>query len=295
MLDSTLNPTTVSAAHALKITRPSAWDSIALAQIEAGKADSLLITPADILAGILLNTGAVNAHHILQQLGVQRTNETVEKLIANRSPAAGLKSMVLSGLYGSYRRLVTEAVARAESELLKQTQEMQERIAHVESLAEQSVHNLTQCGMDENEAIEAVRELRQNCLTELSAINNALAKSKDLIKQKTLSITGPTAILTAWVWNAKKGVYPHIKTDDLSNIFSKESQHICCLARESDESASSLGNEHYLLGLAADLEGPGHAALQTISVDPAMLRFLLRESMKANKGASDGTPDHQGI
>ncbi len=274
---STLNHTAISAAHALKTTAPIAWESLSHAHAEANKAGSVLIAPTDILAGILLNTGAVSAHHVLQQLGVERNDETLDTLQANRTVPSAMKEILLSNLFGKYRSLVTETVARAKDQLLQELALLQDEIIpQAEEQANASVASLIQCGMNKDEAIDAVRELRESTLAELNAINTLFEKIITNIDERSRSITGPSTMLSTWIWSARKGIYPHVKADAVGNIFSKETQHILCLARESTKS-SLVGNEHLLLGLASD-DGPGHAALNALSIDPSTLSWLIRNS-----------------
>lgn len=274
---STLNKTTASATHALKTTHPTAWDSIAHAHAEANKAGSVLITPTDILLGIMLNTGAVNAHHVLWQLGVERNDETLDKLRSNRPVPSNIKNIRLSSLFGSYRRLVENTVGEAKDTLLQGLARLQDEIIpEVEQLADEAVKSLTQCGIDEDEAIETVRELRESTLTEMSAINSFFEKAINSIDDRSRSITGPSSILSTWILNARKGIYPYIKADDVENMFSRDSQLLICLARRATNKVS-MTNEHLLLGLAS-ADGPGHAVLQSISVDPAKLQWLIKNS-----------------
>lgn len=227
--------------------------------------------------GILLNTGAVNAHHALWQLGVERIDETMDKLRSNRPVPSNMKDIRLSSLFGSYRRLVESTVSEAKDVLLQELARLQDEIIpQVEQLANEAVKSLTQCGMDEDQAIDAVRELRESTNEEMSAINCYFEKAINGIDERSRSITGPSSILSTWILNARKGIYPYIKADDVDNIFSKDSQLLFCLARQSNNRAL-MGNEHLLLGLAA-ADGPGHAVLQSISVDPDKLRWLIKNS-----------------
>ncbi|MBX9771002.1 MAG: hypothetical protein K2X29_06505, partial [Candidatus Obscuribacterales bacterium] len=238
MSESTLNKTTASATYALKTTHPLAWDSLAHAHAEASKAGSVLITPTDILVGILLNTGAVNAHHALWQLGVERIDETMDKLRSNRPVPSNMKDIRLSSLFGSYRRLVESTVSEAKDVLLQELARLQDEIIpQVEQLANEAVKSLTQCGMDEDQAIDAVRELRESTNEEMSAINCYFEKAINGIDERSRSITGPSSILSTWILNARKGIYPYIKADDVDNIFSKDSQLLFCLARQSNNRA----------------------------------------------------------
>jgi len=272
---------TVSATHALKTLKPIAWESLSYAYAEANKAGSVLIAPTDILAGILLNTGAVAAHHTLRQLGIERTDETMNALRSNRTVPSSMQEILLSNLYGNYRRLTEQAVSRAKDILLQELELLQdETIPNAEALADSAVNSLTKCGMDSDDAINAVRELRESILAELNAINATFEKTTSLIDERSKSITGPSSMLSAWILNAKKGIYPHIKTDDVGNIFSKASLNICCLARKSTNKPL-IDNEHLLLGMTADSDGPGHAALQALSIDPSALRWLIRNSTTA--------------
>lgn len=277
--ESPLTTLAVAAASALKITRSAAWQTFAHAQQEAISANALLITPSDILCGLLLNVQAVNAHDALLKLGVKRNDETLSAIRSNRTMPATMKDILLSRLYSHYREVVARSVNDTENILVQRLKTLQlEILPEIEEASAQAIKSFRACNIDEDEAIDAVRELREATLNEIATIQSTLQKTSASITQRALSINEPAKLLSSWHWTANKGLPPAANATDIEHVFSKESQHILCLAREV-ACDSWIENMHLLYALAADLEGPGQKALKAISIDPIMLRLLIQERM----------------
>lgn len=277
--ESPLNTAAVSAASALKITRSAAWQTFAHAQQEAVNANALLIAPSDLLCGLVLNVQAINVHDTLLKLGVERNDETLSALRSNRTMPATMKDILLSRLYGHYREIVARSVNETENLLVERLKTLQmDILPQIEESAAQSIKSFRACNIDEDEAIDAVRELREATLNEIANIQSTLQKTSASVTQRALSINEPAKLLSSWHWSTNKGLPPAVNAIDIEHVFSKESQHILCIAREV-ACDSWIENMHLLYALAADLEGPGQKALKAISVDPIMLRLLIQERM----------------
>lgn len=275
---STLALNAVTAASALKMSRPAVWQTFAHAQQEAAKASSLLIAPSDLLCGILLNTQAIHAHHALQQLGVERRDDTIATIRANRTLPTSMNDILRSNLYAKYRGILSSAVSETENALVQRLKTLQtETLPEIEQLAKEAAKYLGSPSLDDDAASE-IRELRESVTTEITTIQSILQKSCSAINERAFSYAQPAKLLASWQWAMNKGLPPEIKPKDLDHVFSKESQHILCLVKEV-ACDGWIENAHLLYALAGNLNGPGQRALESLSADPVMLRMLLRDTM----------------